>query len=92
MSKFHVINVKPFSGTSKTGNPYAMLIVSGVHTDDSGVCEVGEVTFMQGRDKPLPSNIRVGEIYQPIVGAVVREGKMTFQILSLKEISSAKAA
>lgn len=91
MSKFQVINVKPFSGTSKTGNPYAMLICSGIHTDDDGSCEVGEVTFMQGRDRPLPSNIRPGEVYSPVVGAVVRDGKMTFQILSLKEIAFVSA-
>jgi len=83
-SRFQVLKVKPMSGTSKTGNPYSMLIVSGVHTDSEGVIEVGEIIFMKSADRPLPANIVVGATYEPILGAYARDGKLSFQISSLK--------
>lgn len=83
MAKFQIFSLKPFSGTSKAGNPYSMLIVSGVFTNDDGTCELGELSFMQGQNRPLPTGLEVGKTYEPIISASSRDGKLTFSVASL---------
>lgn len=82
--KFQVVNIKPMSGTAKaSGKPYNMLIVSGIFTNDDGTMEVGETIFMEGPTRPLPA-LTAGKSYAPVVGARVRDGKLSFEITELK--------
>lgn len=88
--KFQVINLKPMSGLSKTSQkPYNMLIVSGIFTNADGTMEVGETIFMEGNNRPLPVLIP-GKAYVPVVGARVREGKLSFEITELKPMQDQK--
>jgi hypothetical protein len=91
MPTFQVLKIKPLSGKAReSGRDYSMLIVGGIFTDDDGVIEMGEITFMQGQDKPLPM-LAPGQKYTPILGATVRDGKMKFEITSLKPLPAAAA-
>lgn len=91
MSKFQVVNLKAMSGNAKaSGKPYSMLIVSGIFTNDDGTMEVGEVVFMEGVNRPLPTHLQPGQSYQPTVSARSRDGKLTFEIADLKPMSAAK--
>lgn len=92
MAKFQVINMKALEGTAKaSGKPYKMLIVSGIFTNIDGTMEVGEINFMEGANRPLPTHLKPGASYVPTVGASVRDGKLTFGITELKEIAAAKS-
>ena len=92
MAKFQVINMKALEGNAKaSGKPYKMLIVSGIWTNPDGTMEVGEVNFMEGANRPLPTHLKPGAAYLPTVGAVVRDGKLNFQITELKEVSAVKS-
>lgn len=87
MSKFQVINMKSLEGVAKaSGKPYKMLIVSGIFTNADGTMEVGEVNFMEGVGRPLPTHLKPGASYLPTVGARVRDGKLSFEITELKEM------
>lgn len=91
MPKFQVVNIKPMSGTAKSsGKPYSMLIVSGIFTNDDGTMEVGEVVFMEGVGRPLPTHLQPGQAYTPTVGARSRDGKLSFEITELKPLIAAK--
>ena len=91
MPKFQVVNLKPMSGTAKgSGRPYSMLIVSGIFTNDDGVMEVGEVVFMEGQNRPLPSHLAPGQSYTPTVSARARDGKLQFEIVDLKPLVASK--
>lgn len=93
MSKFQVISLKPMSGIGKTSNrPYVMLIVTGIFTNDSGTMEVGEISFIEGAGRPLPTGLQAGQTYTPVVEARSRQGKLTFEIVDLKPIVAAKVA
>ena len=92
MSKFQIFNIKPFSGTSKSGNAYEMLIVSGVFTGEDGTCELGEISFMKGNNRPLPVGLEVGKTYEPSITASSRDGKLTFSIASLTPINENRAS
>lgn len=84
--KFQVVNLKPMSGTAKgSGRPYNMLIVSGIFTNPDGTMEVGETIFMEGANRPLPSLVP-GKAYTPVLGARVRDGKLSFEINDLKPL------
>lgn len=90
MLKFQVVNKKFMEGKAKaSGNPYKMLIVSGIATNADGTMEVGEVVFMEGQNRPLPMWIEPGKAYLPTVNARSRDGKLSFEITDLKEISAA---
>lgn len=87
-AKFQAVTVKDLSGNAKaTGRPYVMRIVGGMFTSEDGVVELGEVTFMQGENRPLPTVIP-GQVYVPIIGATSREGKLLFQITELKPMTA----
>lgn len=96
MSKFQVVNLKPMEGVSKgSGRPYKMLIVSGIFTNTDGTMELGEVVFMEGTNRPLPTHLVPGSSYVPTVNARTREGKLQFEIAELKSltgVSVSKAA
>lgn len=92
MSKFQVISLKPMSGIGKQSNkPYVMLIVTGIFTNDDGTMEVGEVVFMEGASRPLPTGLQPGVSYTPVVEARARQGRLTFEIAELKPIVAAAA-
>jgi hypothetical protein len=87
MSKFQVVSLKPMSGIAKTsGKPYVMLIVTGLFTNDDGTMEVGEVIFMEGVGRPLPTGLMPGQTYTPVIEARSRQGRLTFEIGELKPI------
>lgn len=93
MSKFQVISLKPMSGIGKTSNrPYVMLIVTGIFTNDNGSMEVGEISFIEGAGRPLPTGLQAGQTYTPVVEARSRQGKLTFEIAELKPLVAAKVA
>lgn len=92
-AKFQAVTVKDLSGNAKaSGKPYVMRIVGGLFTSEDGVVEMGEVTFMQGTDRPLPTVVP-GQSYLPVIGASSREGKLTFTITELRPmpVQSARA-
>lgn len=86
--KFQVINMKLMEGISKAQRPYKMLIVSGIYTNADGTMEVGEVVFMEGTNRPLPTHLTPGSAYTPVLGARTRDGKLTFEIAELKPIAA----
>ena len=89
MSSFQVVNLKPMEGIAKASQrPYKMLIVSGIFTNDDGVMEVGEVVFMEGANRPLPTHLVPGQKYTPTVAARARDGKLQFEISELKPIAA----
>jgi hypothetical protein len=92
MPKFQVVNIKMLEGKAKAPphRDYKMLIVGGMFTGDDGVVEIGEITFMDRADQPLPTHLVPGQSYLPTVGASSRDGKLTFQISELKPIPAAK--
>ena len=91
-AKFQVVTAKDLSGNAKaSGRPYVMRIVGGLFTSEDGVVELGEVTFMQGENRPLP-NVVPGQVYTPVIGATSRDGKLLFQITELKPILVKSAA
>jgi hypothetical protein len=95
MSTFQVITMKSLEGKAKQPphRDYKMLIVAGIFTGDDGVVEMGEITFMDRTDKPLPTHLVPGHKYIPTVGASARDGKLQFQISELKAVvATAKAA
>jgi hypothetical protein len=84
--------MKPMSGIGKTSNkPYVMLIVTGIFTNDNGTMEVGEIVFMEGAGRPLPTGLQPGVSYTPVVEARSRSGKLSFEIAELKPIVVAAA-
>lgn len=88
MAKFQVVNVKQMEGIAKASQrPYKMLIVSGIFTGDDGVMEVGEVVFMEGAGRPLPTHLQPGQAYTPTVGARSRDGKLSFEITALTPVA-----
>lgn len=92
-AKFQAVTVKDLEGTAKaSGRPYKMRIVGGMFTSEDGVVELGEITFMQGENRPLPA-VAPGSVYTPVIGATSRDGKLLFQITELKPVTaSLKAA
>jgi hypothetical protein len=91
-AKFQVVNAKDLSGTAKaSGRPYNMRIVGGLFTSEDGVVELGEITFMQGDNRPLP-HVVPGQTYTPVIGATSRDGKLIFQITELKPLAVRAAA
>lgn len=91
MPKFQVVNLKPMEGIAKQSQrPYKMLICSGIFTNDDGSMEVGEVVFMEGANRPLPTHLVPGQAYTPTVGARSRDGKLSFEITELKPLVAAK--
>jgi hypothetical protein len=90
MSKFQVLKIVPRAGiSSKNQKPYNMLIVSGLHTDDLGQVEMGEVIFMEGQNSKIPNNLVPGQTYTPVISASSRDGKLSFGITSFVAISKA---
>ena len=89
MAKFQVVNMKLLEGKAKAPphRDYKMLIVAGMFTGDDGVIELGEITFMDRPDHPVPLNLGPGQSYTPTVGASSRDGKLTFQISELKPLT-----
>lgn len=93
-ASFQVVGVKNMAGTSKIkadgsgGNDYNMLIVSGIHTDEHGVMEVGEVTFMMGRDRAEFPDVKPGTKYLPVMQCKSIGGKLQFVIGDLKPVSA----
>lgn len=93
MSTFQVVNTKQMAGTAKaSGNAYNMMIVSGIFTSDDGVCEVGEITFMLGRERQQFPALEQGKRYTPIIAARSRQGKLEFVIADLKPVAAAARA
>lgn len=93
MAKFQVVNLKPMSGIGKQSQkPYSMLICSGIFTNDDGTMELGEVSFMEGVNRPLPTHLVAGQAYTPLLGARARDGKLTFEITELKPLVAAQVA
>lgn len=95
MAKFQVVTMKVREGTSKAGNAYKMLNCGGMFTGDDGVVEIGEVSFFDRPEKPVPTHLQVGHSYTPMISAVSRDGKLSFEITELKPIvvsAQAKAA
>lgn len=91
MAKFQVVTMKVREGVSKAGNNYKMLNCGGMFTGDDGVVELGEISFFDRPEKPVPTHLQVGHSYTPVIGAVSREGKLTFEILDLKPMVAAAA-
>jgi hypothetical protein len=89
---FQVVTIKHMSGTSKAGNLYDMLIVGGLFTDIDGVVEMGEITFMLGRDRTEFPMVSVGKKYTPVIGARSNAGKLEFKITDLKAVMEAAPA
>jgi len=91
MSRILVAGIKDLEGIGKDSQrPYKMRNVKVVATDADGVCEVGELTFFEGKDRPLPV-LEVGKNYEPIFGFNSEKGKLTARIVSLKPILAAAA-
>lgn len=91
MAKFQVVAVKDLQGEAReTKRPYHMRIASGVFTNDDGVCEIGEITFMKRDGQELPV-LAVGASYTPVIGAYANKGKLEFKITELKPITAAAA-
>jgi hypothetical protein len=90
MLSFQVVNIKALSGISKTQRPYSMLAVSGIVTSEDGVMEVGEVVFMEGQNRPLPTHLRAGQKYEAVVRPYTRDGKISFEIGELRPIVAAQ--
>ena len=89
MSKFQVVSVKPMAGIGKESKkPYNMLIVSGVLTNDDATVELGEVMFMEGPGRPLPTGIFPGQTYTPIVSGRARQGRLSFEITELRAVAA----
>ena len=92
VAKFQAVTVKDLEGTAKvSGRPYKMRIVGGMFTSEDGVVELGEVSFMQGENRPLPTVVP-GQTYLPVIGASSRDGKLSFQIQELKPVAVSKVA
>jgi hypothetical protein len=91
MPKFQVVNIKSLEGKAKAPphRDYKMLIVAGMFTGDDGVIEIGEITFMDRPNYPLPTHLVPGQSYTPTVSASSRDGKLAFQISELKPIPKA---
>lgn len=89
---FQVVNAKTMSGTSKANNPYHMLIVSGIFTSEDGEVEVGEITFMMGRDRASFPQAIPGQKYVPVIKAQARQGKLEFKIDDLKPLAALSKA
>jgi len=96
MPKVQVVSVKNMEGVAKaSGKPYKMLIAGCLFTSDDGVIEMGEISFLDRADRPLPTNLKPGSTYTPVIGASSRDGKLSFQItelLPLAASASVKAA
>jgi len=91
-AKFQAVTVKDLAGNAKvSGKPYEMRIVGGMFTSEDGVVELGEITFMKGEGRPLPT-VTPGTVYHPTIGATTREGKLIFQITELKPVTAPKGA
>lgn len=88
MARIQVVGIRPYSGESKAGNSYKMLIVKVLATDDDGVVEVGEINFFERRDRPLPA-LEVGKAYNPIIGWSSDKGKLVPQIVDMKPAAAA---
>lgn len=92
MAKFQAVSVKSMAGIGKaSGKPYNMLIVSGILTNDDGTVELGEVTFMEGAGRPLPTVIP-SRSYTPVIAGRTRQGKIQFEIVELRAEVPMKAA
>lgn len=88
--KFQVVGLKPMEGIAKESKrPYKMLIVSGIYTNADGTLALGEVIFMERTDAPIPTYLKPGESYIPVVAASARQGRLQFEITELKPIAAA---
>jgi hypothetical protein len=86
MPKIQVVSIKDLEGVAKESKrPYKMRIAGVVFTSDDGVCELGEITFMQGENRPLPE-LKPGLSYTPVIGASSRAGKLEFRVIELKPL------
>ena len=93
MFRFQVVNFKVLEGIAKSSQrPYKMMAVSGIVTNADGTMEVGEVVFMERQGFPLPTHLKPGSMYEPVVNARSRDGKLTFEIAELKAVAPVKAA
>lgn len=94
MPKVQVVSLKNLEGNAKaSGKPYKMLIVAGLFTADDGVIEMGEFSFMERPGFPLPTHLKPGNTYTPVIGALSRDGKLSFQITELQPVvANVKAA
>lgn len=96
MPKVQVVNIKNMEGIAKASQrPYKMLIVGCLFTGDDGVIQMGDISFLDRPDRPLPTNLKPGSTYIPAIGASSRDGKLSFQITELVPIdasASVKAA
>lgn len=89
MAKFQIVNMKKLEGNAKaSGRPYKMLIVAGLFTGDDGVVEMGEVSFMERENYPIPTHLVPGQTYAPTIAASARDGKLQFQISELKALNA----
>lgn len=80
------------SGIGKQSQkPYSMLICSGIFTNEDGTMEVGEMSFMEGVNRPLPTHLVPGQAYTPVLGCRARDGKLSFEITELKPLVAAQA-
>lgn len=93
MPKFQVVSLKPMEGISKEKQrPYKMLIVSGIFTNDDGSVELGEVVFMDRPTAPIPTHLKPGASYTPVVSASSRQGRLQFEITELQALSPVSKA
>lgn len=88
---FQAVTIKPLSGKSKAGNDYSMLIVAGIFTSEQGVVEMGEISFMLGRDRTVFPDVKPGQKYTPVIAAQSRDGKLEFKVTDLKPLAVAAA-
>jgi len=86
--KFQVVSLKPMEGVGKESKrPYKMLICSGIYTNADGTVELGEVVFMERAGHPIPTHLKPGQSYVPVVSASSRQGRLQFEIVELKEMT-----
>lgn len=92
MARIQVVSVRDFEGVGKESQrAYKMRNVKVIATDNEGVVEVGEISFFERKDQPLP-NVTVGASYEPVVSFQQDKGKLTLQISGLKPVAAARAA
>jgi hypothetical protein len=83
MATIQVASVRDHSGTGKeSGKAYKMRIAKVIATDDSGVVELGEITFFEGSGRPFP-NLAVGAKYEPQFGFTSEKGKLIPTVTNL---------
>lgn len=85
--KFQVVSTKLLSGNAKaSGRPYRMLALSGIYTDSHGEMTVGECVFMERDNAPLPTYVKAGDVYRPVIGCRAVNGKLQFEITALEPV------